>query len=115
METYDYLKNKIELIENNLNNLIEINQSLVKQNIKLSNALLGSIDKPKSLESTKELYYSIITENLYIIYGPKTFEVKDKIKELNGEWDKNNKSWTLNITEEDLKYNFTNIIHKQIT
>lgn len=115
METYEYIKNKLDLIENQLTNLIEINQSLVKQNIRLSDTLLGTIEKPKNVESAKELYYSTITENLYTIYGPKTYELKDKIKNLSGEWDKNNKNWVLNITEEDLLSNFENIIHKQIT
>jgi hypothetical protein len=83
-------------INSKLQSLIEINETLVKQNIKLSEALLGKVKEPEDNSPLKKLYYHCDNseENIYLIHGPGTYDNKSKLKdELGAEWQAQTKSW----------------------
>jgi hypothetical protein len=83
-------------INSKLQSLIEINETLVKQNIKLSEALLGKVKEPEDNSPPKKLYYhrDNSEENIYLIHGPGTYDNKSKLKEeLGAEWQGQTKSW----------------------
>ena len=83
-------------LNNKLQNLIEINDTLIKQNIKLSEVLFGKVKEPEENSPMKKLYYHCdnAEENIYLIHGPGTFDSKSKLKEeLGAEWQSSTKSW----------------------
>tara|TARA_Y100000389_G_C17240496_1_gene402831 strand:- start:358 stop:711 length:354 start_codon:yes stop_codon:yes gene_type:complete len=95
---------ELEQINTKLSSLIEINESLVKQNIKLSEELYGKVKLPSSPEqSKKELYYCKLDDLYNVIHGPGTFDNKPTIKTLtNAEWDKTLKAWKVTSPFEDI-------------
>ena len=113
--------------------LLSINTDLINQNIKMSNIAFGKLPEPLPLpnengtgnssnnsgnsvnssneNSTKELYF-YEQNNALVVYGPGTYDNKDKLKKF-GEWNGINKNWKLTISRETLFQEFKNIIEKE--
>jgi hypothetical protein len=104
-------------IQLSLATLIEVNESLVKQNIKLSEQLYGQVKLPQEHNepSKKELYYCQLDELYNVIHGPGTYDNKPTIKTLtNAEWDKSLKAWKVTSPLQDITEKFPDISFKQI-
>jgi hypothetical protein len=119
MELTSELSQRLETIEQKLTGLIEINQTLLKQNLQLSERLHGRIaepvNSPSGGDNKKELYYSTIAEGVYLIHGPGTYDYKEKIKSLTGaEWRKDRKAWQVTTTIEELQDIIPEITEKTI-
>lgn len=107
----------LQEIKTNLAALIEVNESLVKQNIKLSEQLYGQVSLPPPQQETvkKELYYCQLDDIYNIIHGPGTFDNKPTIKTLtNAEWDKTLKAWKVTCPVEDILSKFPTISLKTL-
>jgi hypothetical protein len=123
--TEDDINEKLNLIISKINNLektyVSINADLINQNIKISELLNGKLKEPEfnypdnsnlNEDKVKELYYFIKNEQ-FVVYGPGTFDNKDKLKTC-GTWNSLNKSWDLIISsKDDLVQKFPNIIFKE--
>lgn len=105
---------ELENINKQLCGLIEINDALVKQNIKLSEELYGKVKLPQSPKSDKkELYYYNLDDFYILIYGPGTYDNKPTIKTLtNAEWDKSLRGWKVTSPIEDIQSKFPDIVYK---
>lgn len=108
---------QLKELNEKLSCLLEINQSILKQNLKLSEELYGKVkhpDPPSSPEE-KELYYCVFDTEHVLIHGPGTYNNKDKIKTCeNAEWDKGFKAWKVKIQEDKLLELFKNISLKTL-
>ena len=113
--------------------LLSINTDLINQNIKMSDIAFGKLPEPLPLpnengtgnssnnfgsssnensdNSTKELYF-YEQNNALVVYGPGTYDNKDKLKKF-GEWNGINKNWKLTISRETLFQEFKNITEKE--
>ena len=113
--------------------LLSINTDLINQNIKMSDIAFGKLPEPSPLpnengsnnsdnssnnsdnssneNSIKELYF-YEQNNSLIVYGPGTYDNKDKLKKF-GEWNGINKNWKLTISRETLFQEFKNITEKE--
>ena len=107
---------ELEEINKKLSSFIEINESLVKQNIKLSEELYGKVKLPSSPEQgKKELYYCKLDEVYNGIHGPGTFDNKPAIKTLtNAEWDKTLKAWKVTAPFKDIITKLPHISLKEL-
>ena len=105
MSDIPQILNELDQINKKLSGLIEINECLVKQNMKLSEELYGKVKLPSSpeLNNKKELYYCKLDDLYNLIHGPGTFDNKPIIKTLiNAEWDKTLKAWKVTSPFEDI-------------
>jgi len=116
--------NKIEKIETSL---LSVNTDLISQNIRLSEAAIGKLPEPETNDpspspstgsnnasaGTKDLFYCERNNKVYV-YGPGTFDNKQKLKENGANWNGSNKSWELVIEIEQLNELFTNIKEKEL-
>lgn len=111
------INEKLNEINSKLTGLIEINQTLLKQNMKLSQELYGDVKAPNTPnKEAKELFVSVIDENNHLIYGSATFDSRPEIKTLtNPEWVKDQKAWKVNSTMEEITTKFPGITVKQIS
>ncbi len=111
------IDNKLNLIINKMIPLIDILQIIIKNNI--SKESLGDSPKkeiPELAFKIEPFSENIVRRNVYI-YGKKTFENKDLIKNTfsNATWNKENNSWSFEYKfniEEEIKNLFPNIIHE---
>lgn len=133
---FDNLEKRINFnLEKIEKGLLSINTDLINQNIKMSNIAFGKLPEPLPLpnengsnnsgssnnsenssnekydNSTKELYF-YEQNNALVVYGPGTYDNKDKLKKF-GEWNGINKNWKLTISRETLFKEFKNIIEKE--
>ena len=100
---YKELSSKIDNLNDYMKSVLEVNQALLKQNLKLSNQVLGQVKEPENNcnnfigSNKKDLYYECVDvdENVYIISGPGTYDNKEDIKSLSSqsEWKKDSKGW----------------------
>ena len=105
-------------INTKLHGLIEVNDALVKQNIKLSEELYGKVKLPLSPapDIKRELYSCALDEFCNLIHGPGTFDNKPEIKNLtNATWDQSIKAWRVMSSVEDIKARFANILFRDIS
>tara|TARA_E500000178_G_C17013043_1_gene751480 strand:+ start:558 stop:1031 length:474 start_codon:yes stop_codon:yes gene_type:complete len=107
------LVNKIDKFENTC---LSLNTNLIQQNIKMSEIVNGKLEEPQfeqeKIESNKEkqLYYYNIND-LVIVHGPGTFDNKSELSKY-GNWNSNNKTWDLIISNDILLEKFPSIIFK---
>ena len=113
---------ELQEINTKLSGLIEINDALVKQNLKLSEELYGKVKLPSSptAESNtsikKELYYCNLDELYNLIHGPGTFDNKPTIKTLtNATWDQSLRAWKVTSSIEDIKAKFPDILLRNLS
>lgn len=109
---------ELQEINTKLSGLIEINDALVKQNLKLSEELYGKVKLPPSPipDCKKELYYCNLDEIYNLIYGPGTFDNKPAIKTLiNATWDQQLKAWKVTSSLEDIKAKFPDILLRDLS
>ena len=109
---------ELQEINTKLSGLIEINEALVKQNLKLSEELYGKVKLPSSLTTDikKELYYCTLDELYNLIHGPGTFDNKPTIKTLtNATWDQTLKAWKVTSSIEDIKAKFPDILLRDLS
>ena len=109
---------ELQEINTKLSGLIEINDALVKQNLKLSEELYGKVKLPSSptLDSKKELYYCNVDELHNLIHGPGTFDNKPTIKTLNNAtWEQSLKAWKVTSSVEDIKLKFPDILLRNLS
>jgi hypothetical protein len=111
------LYKELQEINKKLTSLIEVNDALVKQNIKLSEELYGKVKLPSSPapDTKKELYYCKLDDLYNAIHGPGTYDNKPTIKMLtNAEWDKTLKAWKVTSPEQDIIEKFPDISLKSL-
>jgi len=111
------LLRELQEINSKLSGLIEINDALVKQNMKLSEELYGKVKLPSSptSEVKKELYYCRLDDLYNVIHGPGTYDNKPTIKTLmNVSWDQPLKAWKVTSSLEDIKSKFPDIILRDL-
>lgn len=109
---------ELQEINTKLSGLIEINDALVKQNLKLSEELYGKVKLPSSptADIKKELYYCTLDELYNLIHGPGTFDNKPIIKTLtNASWDHPLKAWKVTSSVEDIKAKFPDILFRDLS
>ena len=113
---------ELQEINTKLSGLIEINEALVKQNLKLSEELYGKVKLQSSPISEsnsfikKELYYYTLDELYIVIHGPGTYDNKPVIKTLNNAtWDQQLKAWKVTSSVEDIKLKLPYILFKDIS
>ena len=114
METrFECLEDKLDAIELNMSPLLDLLNTLIKNNISIDTL----VEEPKEVKP--ELAYRVDGDNIYI-YGTKTFDNKDLIKTtfFNPSWSKENSSWTFSVGlnpnyENKLNESFPNIIKGQ--
>lgn len=109
------INSKLDEIKEKLTGLIEINQTLVQQNLKLSEELYGKVKIPEPLDSKQDLYYCKFGPDHVLIHGPGTYDNRDKIKQFdNAEWNKELKAWKIKGNEDDITKTFNNITVKEL-
>lgn len=110
----EYLESKFNELARKIDSLVEVNNELIQQNIKLSNKLFGDVVTPEVevSPSPSSLFYEL-KDSCVFISGPGTFDSKSKIKELGGEWQGPLKSWKCRISLEEVKQNFPQIKEKK--
>jgi hypothetical protein len=106
-----YLDLKFQEISRKIDSIVEVNNELIQQNIKLSDKVFKNIVSPEIESSPSNLFYEI-QDSFVMISGPGTYESKDKIKELKGEWYGALKCWKCKITQEEVKQKFPHIKEK---
>lgn len=109
---------ELQQIHTKLSGLIEINDALVKQNLKLSEELYGKVKLPSSpaADIKKELCYCTLDELYNLIHGPGTFDNKPTIKTLtNAIWDQSLKAWKVTSSIEDIKVKFPDILLRDLS
>lgn len=109
---------ELEQINTKLSSLIEINESLVKQNLKLSEELYGKVKLPSSptTDTKKELYYCDLDDLYNLIHGPGTYDNKPIIKTLNNAtWDQQLKAWKVTSSIEDIKTKLPDISFRNLS
>jgi hypothetical protein len=106
---------ELKEIKEKMAGLIEINQTLVQQNLKLSEELYGKIKVPEPLDSKHDLYYCNFGPDHVLIHGPGTYDNRDRIKQFNNaEWNKELKAWKIKATEDDITKTFNSITIKEL-
>lgn len=109
-EDIKYIRQQLEELSSTMSGLIELNQSLVKQNLKLSTQLSGKVKDPEPVSpKEKELFYYEKGEGIYVIHGSGTYDNREQIKKLNGTWDKEIKGWQVICTLNQIKEIFPSI------
>ena len=106
------ISQKVNKIENYL---LSLNSDLISQNLKLSRKVFPDYVNPNQNDyeiEEKELFYEEINDNLYKISGSGTYDNRETIKTNNGNWDKDNKVWIMNISVDKLIEIFPKIKNK---
>tara|TARA_E500000178_G_C16870341_1_gene684076 strand:+ start:690 stop:1052 length:363 start_codon:yes stop_codon:yes gene_type:complete len=118
MTTNSEIFQELQGLNIKLSALIELNDSLVKQNLKLSEAVYGKVQLPQTTtqDHKKDLYYCTLDELFNLIHGPGTFDNKPVIKTLtNSVWDQQLKAWKVTSSVEDIKSKLPDITFKHLT
>tara|TARA_B100000767_G_C19723441_1_gene518364 strand:- start:287 stop:685 length:399 start_codon:yes stop_codon:yes gene_type:complete len=108
---FECLEDKLDAIELNMSPLLDLLNTLIKNNISIDTIE----EEPKEVKP--ELAYRVEGDNVYI-YGTKTFDNKEIIKSSfkNTSWSKENSSWTFKVFdnyEKTFETFFPNIIKGQ--
>jgi len=109
----EYIDQKLNEVNKRLDALVEINETLIKQNLTLSEKAFGKIEQQNSpqKEFKKKLYYTV-EDDCVFISGSGTFDSKDKLKEIRCEWNGASKSWKSSKTLAEIKVIFPEITEK---
>ena len=88
------LEERLEGIELNMSPLLDLLNTLIKNNISVETVE----EEPKEIEQKPELAYRVDGDNIYI-YGTKTYDNRNAIKSVfkNASWSKENSAWTFNV------------------
>ena len=110
---FEELQDRLEGIELNMSPLLDLLNTLIKNNISVDTLQ----EEPKETEQKPELAYRVDGENIYI-YGTKTYDNRGLIKSAfkNASWSKENNAWTFKVFdkyEDTLTEFFPNIIKGQ--
>ena len=110
---FESLEERLEGIELNMSPLLDLLNTLIKNNISDETAE----EEPKQTEQKPELAYRVNEDNIYI-YGTKTYDNRGLIKSAfkNASWSKENNAWTFKVFdkyEDTLTEFFPNIIKGQ--
>tara|TARA_B000000475_G_C15999111_1_gene448201 strand:+ start:1238 stop:1672 length:435 start_codon:yes stop_codon:yes gene_type:complete len=110
---FESLEERLEGIELNMSPLLDLLNTLIKNNISIETVE----EEPKQTEQKPELAYRVNEDNIYI-YGTKTYDNRSLIKSAfkNASWSKENSAWTFKVFdkyEDTLKEFFPNIIKGQ--
>jgi len=110
---FESLEERLEGIELNMSPLLDLLNTLIKNNISIETVE----EEPKQTEQKPELAYRVNEDNIYI-YGTKTYDNRGLIKSAfkNASWSKENSAWTFKVFdkyEDTLKEFFPNIIKGQ--
>jgi len=108
---FEGLEDKLDGIELNMSPLLDLLNTLIKNNISIDTLE----EEPKEVKP--ELAYRVEGDNVYI-YGTKTFDNKEIIKSSfkNTSWSKENSSWTFKVFdnyEKTFETFFPNIVKDQ--
>jgi len=110
---FESLEERLEGIELNMSPLLDLLNTLIKNNISDETAE----EEPKQTEQKPELAYRVNEDNIYI-YGTKTYDNRGLIKSAfkNASWSKENNAWTFKVFdkyEDTLTEFFPNIVKGQ--
>tara|TARA_B100000427_G_scaffold9816_1_gene8414 strand:+ start:5085 stop:5519 length:435 start_codon:yes stop_codon:yes gene_type:complete len=110
---FEELEEKLEGIELNMSPLLDLLNTLIKNNISVDTIE----EESKEPEQKPELAYRVNEDNIYI-YGTKTYDNRNAIKSAfkNASWSKENNAWTFKVFdkyEDKLKEFFPNIVKGQ--
>jgi len=110
---FESLEERLEGIELNMSPLLDLLNTLIKNNISEETAE----EEPKQTEQKPELAYRVNEDNIYI-YGTKTYDNRGLIKSAfkNASWSKENNAWTFKVFdnyEDTLTEFFPNIVKGQ--
>ena len=110
---FESLEERLEGIELNMSPLLDLLNTLIKNNISVETLE----EEPKQTEQKPELAYRVNEDNIYI-YGTKTYDNRGLIKSAfkNASWSKENNAWTFKVFdnyEDTLTKLFPNIIKGQ--
>ena len=113
VEKLDSLEEKLDSLELNMSPLLDLLNTLIKNNISVETLE----EEPKQTEQKPELAYRVNEDNIYI-YGTKTYDNRGLIKSAfkNASWSKENNAWTFKVFdnyEDTLTKLFPNIIKGQ--
>jgi hypothetical protein len=110
--TMDLLVEEVRSLSVKIDCLVELSQSLIKQNIKLTDTLYGKLKVPDEItpDTPKDLFYYTTDNKVFYIHGPGTFDNKATIKSIpTAEWDRSSKAWRMIIEPSELLDKFPNI------
>tara|TARA_Y100001970_G_C14133953_1_gene803262 strand:- start:284 stop:805 length:522 start_codon:yes stop_codon:yes gene_type:complete len=110
---FEELEERLEGIELNMSPLLDLLNTLIKNNISVETVE----EEPKQTEQKPELAYRVNEDNIYI-YGTKTYDNRNAIKSVfkNASWSKENNAWTFKVFdkyEEMITKFFPNIVKGQ--
>jgi len=110
---FENLEERLEGIELNMSPLLDLLNTLIKNNISVETVE----EESKEPEQKPELAYRVNEDNIYI-YGTKTYDNRGLIKSAfkNASWSKENNAWTFKVFdkyEDTLTEFFPNIIKGQ--
>ena len=113
VEKLDSLEEKLDSLELNMSPLLDLLNTLIKNNISVETLE----EEPKQTEQKPELAYRVNEDYIYI-YGTKTYDNRGLIKSAfkNASWSKENNAWTFKVFdkyEDTLTEFFPNIIKGQ--
>jgi hypothetical protein len=111
---FENLEERLEGIELNMSPLLDLLNTLIKNNISVDTL---EEEPEKKQEYKPELAYRVDGENIYI-YGTKTYDNRSLIKSVfkNANWSKENSAWTFKVFdnyEDTITEFFPNIIKGQ--
>lgn len=113
------LKQSQQQLISRVDALVSMNTDLINANLKLVSEFRKQPEKQTDKKTDKKnddfIYYGVDSSDGVYIYGS-TYNVKDKIKNLGGKWDKTNSRWVIGLCEEDDVISvFPDIIKKQLS
>jgi hypothetical protein len=113
------LKQSQKQLISKIDALVSMNTDLINANLKLVGEFRRQPEKQTDKKTDKKnddsIYYGVDPSATVYIYGS-TYNVKDKIKNLGGKWDKTNSRWVMGLCEEDdVLTVFPDIIKKQLS
>ena len=100
MNRINIIEEKLEKLEKRMDPLLELLETIIKQNIDKTSMEEENVSSPKEIKETRDLVYKVENDIIYI-YGTKTYNTKDLIKASfkGSSWNKEKSAWSFKIFE----------------
>jgi len=94
------IEEKLEKLEKRMEPLLELLETIIKQNIDKTSMEEENVSSPKEIKETRDLVYKVENDVIYI-YGTKTYNTKDLIKASfkGASWNKERSAWSFKLFE----------------
>ena len=94
------IEEKLEKLEKRMEPLLELLETINKQNIDKTSMEEENVSSPKEIKETRDLVYKVENDVIYI-YGTKTYNTKDLIKASfkGASWNKERSAWSFKLFE----------------